>query len=265
MERPTPHTQKLLDIVAELRKKCPWDRKQTHKTLVPYLLEEAYETLEAIREGDAKALREELGDLLLQIVLHAEIAAGKGAFDFEAVARGIGEKMVRRHPHVFASEKTQSGRAHSQRWSELKQQEKPKKSLLQGTPKSMPALQLSQRYGEIVSSVGFDWDDPKEVWKKLEEEIGELQAELRARKRNKKRVAEELGDVIFVIANLARHLGLNAEVAGRDAAVKFAGRFEKIETEMREKGTRLSSLTADGWEAAWQRAKRASKPRRTRK
>ncbi len=265
MERMTPHTQKLLAIVAELRKKCPWDRKQTHQTLVPYLLEEAYETLEAIRGGDAKALREELGDLLLQIVLHAEIAAGRGAFDFEAVAQSIGEKMVRRHPHVFGDEQSQTGRAHSQRWSELKQREKPKKSLLQGTPKSMPALQLSQRYGEIVASVGFDWDDPKGVWEKLEEEIDELKKEIRARKRDKKKVSDELGDVLFVVANLARHLGINAEMAGRDAAVKFAGRFEKIEAEMRDAGTPLASLKAEEWEAAWQRAKRASKPRRTRK
>jgi MazG family protein len=253
----TEHTQALLEIVSTLRKKCPWDKKQTHRTLVPYLLEEAYETLDAIRAGDAKSLREELGDLLLQIVLHAEIASEKGAFDFEAVAKGIGEKMVRRHPHVWGDEAALADRKHSQRWTELKAAEKPKKaSMLEGTPRSMPALQLSQRYGEITASVGFDWKDAKGVWEKLDEELGELKAELKRKKRDKKKVAEELGDVVFTLANLARHLGVNAELAGRDAAHKFAKRFQSMEREMKKTNTALSSLTPLKWEQAWDRAKK---------
>lgn len=256
-----PHTEKLLSIVAELRRKCPWDRKQTHRTLIPYLMEEAFEAVDAIRDGDAKALCEELGDVLLQVVLHAEIAAEKGAFDFEQVARGIGEKMVRRHPHVWGDESGE-GRDHSKRWTELKQQEKPKRSMLEGTPRSMPALQLAQRYGEIASSVGFDWEDADGVWKKLEEEIGELRRELKSRKRDKKRMADELGDVAFCLANLARHLGLNAEVASRGAAEKFARRFQAMEKNHDRK--QLSRMSPEEWEAAWQKAKKTPKARSRR-
>jgi len=249
-----PQTEKLISIVARLRKECPWDRKQTHRSLLPYLLEEAYETIEAIRSKDAKAMQEELGDLLLQVVLHCEIASENLGFDFEAVAKGIGEKMVRRHPHVFAAKKTAAGK-HGQQWTELKQKEKPRKSLLEGTPRSMPALQLAQRYGEISSSVGFDWDDADGAWEKLQEELGELQTELKARQRNRKRVAEELGDVAFCLANLARHLGINAELAGRDAAVKFSKRFAKMEAQARKGGARLAKWSPQEWEAAWQKAK----------
>ncbi|MBY0372203.1 nucleoside triphosphate pyrophosphohydrolase [bacterium] len=250
----TKQTQKLLEIVARLRKECPWDRKQTNRSLVPYLLEEAYETLEAIRARDAKALREELGDLLLQVVLHCEIASETMGFDFEDVARGIGEKMVRRHPHVFAEGKVALGK-HSQQWTELKQKEKPRKSLLQGTPQSMPALQLAQRYGEISSSVGFDWDDADGAWDKLHEELEELRKEFKARKRNRKRVADELGDVAFCLANLARHLGINAELAGRDASVKFSKRFAKMEAKARKSGARLAEWSPEEWDQAWRQAK----------
>ncbi len=251
----TPQTQKLLKIVATLRKQCPWDRKQTHRTLLPYLLEEAYETAEAIRDGDPQSLREELGDLLLQIVLHSEIASEKGKFTFEEVAQGIGEKMVRRHPHVYGDEDQKSGRKHSLRWTELKQLEKPKKSIFDGTPRSMPALQLCQRYGEIAASVGFDWKNADGALKKLEEEVRELRAEMRAKKPNKKRVASELGDVVDATANLARHLKINAEVAARDAAAKFARRFQAMEKEMAKAGRKLSSLKFREWDDAWNRAK----------
>lgn len=251
-----PQTEKLLGIVARLRKECPWDRKQTHRSLLPYLLEEAYETAEAIRDKDPQAMKEELGDLLLQVVLHCEIASEVLGFDFEDVARGIGDKMVRRHPHVFAAgASAKSKKDHSRQWTEMKAQEKPKKSLLEGTPRSMPALQLAQRYGEISSSVGFDWEDEDGVWAKLEEELEELRHEIKARSRNRKRVAEELGDVAFCLANLARHLGLNAEDAGREAAVKFSRRFAKMEAQARKGGARLAAWSPEDWERAWNKAK----------
>jgi MazG family protein len=256
MKPPTQNTQQLLEIVRRLRAECPWDKKQTHRSLLPYLLEESYEALEALQAGDVTSMREELGDLLLQIALHSEIASEKGWFTFEEVAKAIGEKMVRRHPHVFEKERTGSKKQHSQRWTELKQKEKPKRSLLEGTPKSMPSLQLSQRYGEITSSVGFDWPDAKGVLKKLDEEAKELKAELKLGKRNKKRIAEELGDLLFTIANLARHLGINAEESAKAAARKFATRFETIETEAKSKGVRLASLSPKEWEKHWQNAKR---------
>ncbi len=260
MEKTTLQTRKLLGIVAELRKKCPWDRKQTHKTLIPYLLEEAYEAIEAIREGDAQSLKEELGDLLLQVVLHAEIASEKMGFGFEEIAQAIGEKMVRRHPHVFEGERTGSRKQHSQRWTELKQKEKPKRSLLEGTPRSMPALQLGQRYGEITSSVGFDWGNVNGVWDKLEEEVEELRREIKARKRNRARIAEELGDVLFTLSNLARHLGLNAEEVGRQACAKFRKRFEKVEKLVDLKAAPKVSITQ--WEQAWEKAKRPKRVNR---
>jgi len=188
------------------------------------------------------------------VVLHAEIASEKGVFDFEQVAHGIGEKMVRRHPHVFANEAVEDGK-HSQRWTELKQKEKPKKSLFDGTPRSMPAMQLCQRYGEIAASVGFDWKDVKGVWKKLQEEMKELEKETKARKRNKKKLAEELGDVMFTLANLARHYGLSSEMVAREAAGKFSARFAKIEAQMRDEGKKLSKLSAKEWDTAWEDTK----------
>ncbi len=264
-KRSLPHTENLLRIVSELRKKCPWDRKQTHRTLIPYLMEEAYETLEAIRSGKAQSMREELGDLLLQVVLHAEIASEKSGFGFEEIADGIAQKMIRRHPHIYGSEKAAlSGKVHSQRWTELKQKEKPKRSMLEGTPRSMPSLQLSQRYGEIVASVGFDWPDVGGVWDKVEEELQELKSEVRAPKRSKKRIEEEFGDLVFCVANLARHLGINAEDAGRNAAIKFAKRFAFIEDAKAKQGKLLSKLSVDEWEDAWQAAK-ASRKKKTRK
>lgn len=252
---PTRETARLLQVVHELRTQCPWDKKQTHKSLLPYLLEEAYESAEAIREAKPEALREELGDLLLQIALHSEIAAEKGWFTFEDVSRGIREKMVRRHPHVYAKAKKLSPKAQSARWTELKQNEKPKRKRLEGTPKSMPALMLAQRYGEIAASVGFDWKNVSGVFTKLAEEVQELRAEIRKPKKNKRRIQEELGDMVFCLANLARHLGVSAEEAGRVSALKFAKRFGAMETELAKEKKKPSSLSSQAWEKAWQRAK----------
>lgn len=152
-------TQRLLKVVGELRKKCPWDRKQTHQTLVPYMLEEAYETVDAIETKKPDLLREELGDVLLQIALHAEIAREKGRFSFEDVAKSITDKMIHRHPDIYQKTRVRDMKDHLRNWTRLKNQEKPKRGLLQGIPKALPSLQRAQRYGEIASSVGFDWKD----------------------------------------------------------------------------------------------------------
>jgi tetrapyrrole methylase family protein / MazG family protein len=256
-KRSTLETAKLLQVVHELRTQCPWDKKQTHKTLLPYLLEEAYESAEAIREANPDSLREELGDLLLQIALHSEIASEKGWFTFEDVSRGIREKMVRRHPHVYAKEKALSKKAQSARWTQLKQSEKPKRKRLEGTPKSMPALMLAQRYGEIAASVGFDWKGVSGVFDKLAEEIKELRAEIRKPKKSKRRIQEELGDMLFCMANLARHLGVSAEEAGRVASLKFAKRFESIEAMLAKDSLEPASLSPQAWGKAWQRAKKS--------
>jgi MazG family protein len=258
-----PQTRRFFHIVSELRRKCPWDRKQTHRSLIRYLLEEAYETVDAIESGKPEALREELGDLLLQVFLHAEIARQKGQFSLEEVARNVSEKMVRRHPHVFGQQKLGRATDHARNWTKLKSQEKPNRGLLEGTPRALPALQLAQRYGEIAGSVGFDWRSVEQVWKKVEEERAELRRELRRRRPNRSAIAAELGDLFFSLTQLARHLGLDAEAVARASSVKFSDRFERMELEFRAQGRAVTDNSDAQWEAAWNRAKR--RPRRPRK
>jgi tetrapyrrole methylase family protein / MazG family protein len=250
-------TERLLKVVYDLRRKCPWDRKQTHRTLIPYLVEEAYETVDAIESGDEDALREELGDLLLQVVLHAELESQKRRFTFEDVARGIAEKMIRRHPHVYKNEAVASNlKGHSRNWTKLKELEKPKKTLLEGTPRALPGLQLAQRYGEIAASVGFDWEKASQVLDKVKEELGELETELRRRKKRKVAIELELGDLFFSLANLARHLGVDADAAARKSAAKFADRFTKIEKKKRAEGKSLTDCTMEELDRAWESVKR---------
>lgn len=258
---PLPETQRLVKVVSELRAKCPWDRKQTHRTLVPYLVEEAYETIDAIEANDGDSLREELGDLLLQVILHAELERQKKRFTIEDVARDIADKMVRRHPHIYGDRRQAKNlKDHTRTWTQLKEKEKPKKLLLEGTPKALPGLQLSQRYGEIAGSVGFDWERADEVLAKVKEELGELEAELRRKKRDRRALELELGDLLFSLANLARHLGLDADAAARKSAAKFHDRFTRLEKAKRREGKRLADCTMAELEAAWQSLKRA--PRR---
>jgi len=249
-------TKKLLDVVTRLRKECPWDRKQTHKTLIPYLLEEAYETIDAIESKDESQLREELGDLLLQIVLHSEISRQRGDFSFEDVADSITKKMIRRHPHIFSDAKIQSAEEQTKNWSKLKSQEKPDRSLLAGTPKALPALQLSQRYGEIAASVNFDWKSVAGVMEKVEEELGELKAEIRKKPRKRPSLEMEFGDLIFTLTRLAGHLGIDAERAARRSAAKFETRFGRMEKWAKKKGTLLSDYSLDELEEVWGKAKR---------
>lgn len=248
-------TGRLLKVVGELRRKCPWDRKQTHQTLVPYMLEEAYETVDAIEAKKPDQLREELGDVLLQVALHAEIANEKGSFSFEDVARSITDKMIHRHPDIYEKRQVRDMKDHLRNWTRLKNKEKPKRGLLEGIPRAMPALQRAQRYGEIAGSVGFDWKDAKGALKKVREEVGELEAEARRTKPNKDRVAEEIGDLVFALANLARHLGVDAEAAARSGVSKFADRFSDAEKSLKGSGKKLADCTEAEWEAAWRKAK----------
>jgi len=254
---PQSQLERFVKIVYQLRRKCPWDRKQTHRSLVRYLVEEAYETIAAIESGEAAALREELGDLLLQVVLHAEIAREQEGFGIEDVARGIAEKMIRRHPHVFGNEKAKSDpRGHDRRWSQLKAKEKPGRGLLEGIPRALPGLALGQRYGEIASSVGFDWSKPSQVLAKVREEIDELEVELGRRRRSRARIEAELGDLLFSLANLARHLGIDGDACARKGALKFGSRFEKMERIARGEGVKLDDRGAAELEALWKRVKR---------
>jgi tetrapyrrole methylase family protein / MazG family protein len=247
----------LIEIMARLRMGCPWDREQTHRTLVPYLLEETYEVVEAIEAGDQDALCEELGDLLLQIVFHAQLGTETGKFSVADVVDALSNKMVRRHPHVFGDAVIEDVDAQWRNWEQLKSQERTgqkRKSRLDGIPRQLGALQRGQRMTEKASRVGFDWPNVDGILDKLVEELREL-AEARRAKQDDPHVREELGDVLFTIANLARALGIDAETAMREANAKFYRRFSFMEERAAAAGKALSDLSLDELEELWQQAK----------
>jgi XTP/dITP diphosphohydrolase len=250
--RQLTETARLLQVVHELRTQCPWDKKQTHKTLRRYLLEEAYEAADAIETGKSDLLTEELGDVLLQVALHAEIASETKKFDFEKIAKAISAKMIRRHPHIYAKEKAAlDEKTHLKNWTKLKEKEKPKSSLLEGIPKAMPALALAQRYGEIAASVGFDWHCEQDVLEKVDEEFQELLDELNAKNPKMERIEMELGDVLFTLTQFARHLKLDAEGALKRSTAKFESRFTALEKKKKKEGKRLSDCPPDELEKDW--------------
>lgn len=244
------------EVVRRLREECPWDRVQTHETLVRYVIEETYEVVEAIAAGDAALLEEELGDLLLQVFLHAAIAAQAGEFTIADVAHAITEKMVRRHPHVFGSVEVEDAAHVARNWEQIKAAEKPSSavagSVLDGVPGSLPALAYATELGRKAAKVQFDWPDAGGVWAKVEEELAELRAEASA---------EELGDVLFAVAQLARHLGVDAEGALRAAGAKFRARFLVVERLAAERGVELSTAGLEALDALWDEAKRLSSER----
>jgi tetrapyrrole methylase family protein / MazG family protein len=247
----------LIEIMARLRDGCPWDREQTHRTLVPYLIEETYEVVEAIEADDLSALCEELGDLLLQIVFHSQLGAETGKFTVADVVDALSNKMVRRHPHVFGDAVIEDVDSQWRSWEKLKAQEKTgqsRKSRLDGIPKALGALQRGQRMQEKASRVGFDWPDVGGVLDKLHEELTEL-SQARRERQDDAHVREELGDVLFTIVNLARSLGIDAETAMREANEKFYRRFAFMEERAASKGKTLSDLTLDELEELWQLAK----------
>lgn len=252
-------TARLLKVVHELRTRCPWDRKQTHKTLVPYFIEETYEAVEAIENNRPQDLCEELGDVLLQVALHSEIAKEKGKFTFEKVAGDIADKMIRRHPHIYKNgiKRAKNYKAHMKNWQKLKNSEKPKrKSALEGIPKMLPALQLSQRYGEIASHVGLDWKNHSDVLKKVREELGELEAEVRKKRKKTSDLEMEMGDLLFSLTQLSRHLKINAESALRKSTQKFSTRFERMEKMEKEIGKKLHECSEEELEILWNKIKK---------
>jgi len=245
------------EIVAHLRAPdgCPWDKEQTHASLRTHLLEESYEALEAIDAGDFASMREEFGDLLLQIVLHAQIASEAGHFTMTDVMNGIHDKIVRRHPHVFGDVEVDGVDGVLQNWERLKEEERGKKKegkgLLDGVPLALSALTQAQEYQDRAARVGFDWPEIEGVLDKVREEIEEIkQAE------NQEEVAAELGDLFFVLVNLARWKKVDAESALRGTNLKFKKRFGYIEARAKAQGRNLSDLSLDEMESLWQEAKR---------
>ena len=241
-------------IIARLRGPdgCPWDRVQTHASLKPYLLEEAYEALAALDENDADKLCDELGDLLLEVLLHVQLAEEAGEFTLEDVVGRIASKLVRRHPHVFGEERADTPEEVMARWAELKQEERPGDgSALASMPLAMPALAYAQRLQDRAARVGFRWPDIRQAKGKLEEEIGELAQAVDADERR-----EEMGDVLFMLVSLARYLELDAEGALRQANGKFYRRFTSMEAIARERGLQLADLSLPELEALWGEAKK---------
>jgi tetrapyrrole methylase family protein/MazG family protein len=246
----------LLDIVARLRAPggCPWDRQQTHQSLRATFLQECYEVLAALDSGDIVALREELGDLMLHIVLQAQIAAEAGEFTIEDSLRSINEKLIFRHPHVFGSAEVESAEEVTHNWVQLKQAEKgTDESMLAGVPKEMPALGYSQEIQDRVARVGFDWEDDEGVIDKLSEEVGEFR-----RTESRERQAEEFGDLLFTLANIARRWDLDLEAALRGANRRFYQRFAHMEEACRKRGINIGDLSFDEQNALWEEAKRGT-------
>jgi MazG family protein len=257
--------EKLVALQARLRAPngCPWDREQTHMTLRTYLIEEAYEVLEALESGDDEKFAEELGDLLLQVVFHADIAKSEGRFDVAEVIENIHEKMVRRHPHVFGEKRAKDAKAVLKSWEKIKAEERKAKgkdtakpaSLLDGVSHALPGTMEGFQLTRRAARIGFDWDSPEGVLEKLAEESAELREEIANGSPNAARVEEETGDLMFAAVNLARFLHVDPEIALKKANAKFAARFRKMERFAREGGRELSDVPRNEMELLWNKAK----------
>ena len=235
---------------------CPWDMEQTHESLIPHVIEEAYEVAEAIRGGNAAEICDELGDLLLQPVLHAEIASESGAFDLDKMAHGLAEKLIRRHPHVFGEANAATSDAVLSQWDAIKRVEKgtENEGLLHGTGSGLPALMRGQKLQKKAARVGFDWPDAKPVFDKIREETAELEEAVQ--NGNKAHIEEEIGDLFFSVVNLARKLGIESESALAAANDKFMSRFHSMEKLLREQGKELGKLSLAEMDEAWDAVKK---------
>lgn len=247
--------ERLVKLMAVLRSPegCAWDRKQTHRSLLPYLIEEAYEVIEAVESDDYNELREELGDLLVQVVFHAQLAAEAGKFTVDDSVTAAVEKLIARHPHVFGERKELNPKQVRDQWEQIKVDSGEKKRVLSGVPKAMPALTMAFRIGEKAGGVGFDWTDPATVLDKLEEEIREIRERLAEGDRHG--VAEEIGDLLFATASFARKAEVDPERALKQALEKFRKRFELLEDAVNRSGRRFKDYSLDELEAIWQSIK----------
>jgi tetrapyrrole methylase family protein/MazG family protein len=245
--------QRLVDIISKLRGEngCPWDKKQTHASLREYLLEESYEALEALDQGDSGKLCQELGDVLLQIMLHSQIASENGEFTLEDVLRNINQKLVRRHPHIFGDVQVKDAAEVTRNWEALKKNERhAEDSMLDSVPIQLPALAYSQDIQRRVAQVGFDWENIDGVIEKLVEEVQELKQSVTLEEK-----ADEFGDMMFTLVNIARRMGVDSESALRDANRKFSRRFAYMEKLCRQRGLDLGKLIFDEQNLLWKEAK----------
>ncbi|MBX3022082.1 MAG: nucleoside triphosphate pyrophosphohydrolase [Bdellovibrionales bacterium] len=236
---------------------CPWDKEQTHSTLTRYAIEEAHELAEAIDGGDVAEIRDELGDVLLQVVLHSEIARQDGRFDIFDVIQNLNEKMVRRHPHVFANVKAETSDKVLKNWAEIKAAEKGQdkaKPLSFDIPQGLPALLRAQKIGDKTKKVDFDWDNANQCMEKVHEEVGELEEAMRSGV--KERMEEELGDLLFSVAQAARHLGIDSEQALRKCNTRFEQRFRRMQESILQEGKEWKSLKPEEREQRWKSAKK---------
>jgi XTP/dITP diphosphohydrolase len=243
---------RLLDIMDELREKCPWDKKQTLESLRHLTIEETYELADAILDDDLQEIKNELGDVLLHIVFYAKIGSEKQAFDIGDVANAISDKLIHRHPHIYGDVIVEDEGDVKRNWEQLKLKEG-KNSVLEGVPKSLPAIIKASRIQEKVAGVGFDWEKPAQVWEKVQEELSELNEEVKAG--NLENTEKEFGDVLFSMINYARFIGVNPENALEKTNKKFINRFQYLEKETKKEGKELSNMTLDEMDVYWEKSK----------
>ena len=243
---------RLLDIMDELREKCPWDKKQTLESLRHLTIEETYELADAILDNDLKEIKKELGDVLLHIVFYAKIGSEKRAFDIGDVANSISDKLISRHPHIYGDVKAENEKDVKRNWEQLKLKEG-KESVLEGVPKSLPAVVKASRIQEKVAGVGFDWEEPAQVWEKVQEELEELNEEIK--KGNKENTEKEFGDVLFSMINYARFIDVNPENALEKTNKKFINRFQFLEKVAKKEGKNISEMTFAEMDVYWEKSK----------
>ena len=243
---------RLLDIMDDLREKCPWDQKQTFESLRHLTIEETYELADAILENDLPEIKKELGDVLLHIIFYAKIASEKKAFDIGDVATAISEKLIHRHPHIYGNIKVNNEEDVKRNWEQLKLKEG-KKSVLEGVPQSLPAVIKASRIQEKVAGIGFDWEQPEQVWDKVQEELSELNEEIKAG--NNENIEKEFGDVLFSMINYARFINVNPENALEKTNKKFINRFQYLERESKKEGKNLADMSLAEMDIYWEKSK----------
>lgn len=253
---------RLLTIMDELRAQCPWDKKQTTESLRHLTIEETFELSDAILEGNPEEIKKEVGDLLLHLVFYAKIGSEQGSYDIATVIDSLCEKLIRRHPHIYGDTVAQDEETVKQNWEKIKLTEKGNVSVLGGVPKSLPALIKSMRIQEKARGVGFDWEEPEQVWEKVKEEMGEFEAEFRAGSESKidqEKAAGEFGDLLFSLINYARFIDINPEEALERTNIKFISRFQYLERAAKAAGKNLSEMSLAEMDVYWEEAKKSTK------